>query len=259
MTDQTTTPVQLAQLKALGFTDAFVETPRRLIASISGPNKSGKTHVALTAPGPIFFFDIDLGTEGVIGKFQNLGKQILRYEVRIPKNLQQGIYQKVWTDLKDRLLVVWKMGIGTVVIDSGSEAYEIARLAHFGKLTQVMPHHYTQVNSEWMDFMRNAYSSPMNTILIHKWKEKYVNDKKTGEYEISGFSGNQYLMQINITAFREQFEDGKTAFGIQIDDCRQNPAVTGRVLRGQPVTDDGKMVIDPLVNFEMLLAMVHRR
>jgi hypothetical protein len=60
-----------AKLKSLGFSDAVVETPYRLIASVSGKEKTGKTHFALTAPEPIIFFNIDVGTEGVVGKFQS--------------------------------------------------------------------------------------------------------------------------------------------------------------------------------------------
>ena len=46
-----------------------IETHKRLIVSIAALEKCGKTHFALTAPGPIAYFNFDIGVEGVIGKF----------------------------------------------------------------------------------------------------------------------------------------------------------------------------------------------
>ena len=106
------TPVQVAKLKALGFSDDIVETPRRLIASLEGREKVGKTHFALTAPPPILFFNIDIGTEGVVGKFQEAGKKVFLYDVRIPKGAAQTTYGAMWTDLKSRITAAYSMGKG---------------------------------------------------------------------------------------------------------------------------------------------------
>ena len=60
----------------------------------------------------------------------------------------QGDYATLWADLKVKLAKAWSMDEGTVVMDTASEAHELSRLAAFGKLTQVMPHHYGPVNAE---------------------------------------------------------------------------------------------------------------
>ena len=198
----TTTPIKPApktvtspeQLKALGFSDEIVEVPRRLVASVGGREKTGKTHVALTAPAPVILFNIDLGTEGVVGKFQEgfdgqEAKKVYVYDVRFQRNsTQTKDYAPLWLDLKAKLTSAWGLSGGTVVMDTASEAHELSRLAAFGKLTQVMPHHYGPVNAEWRELIRLAYDSKMNTILIHKMRPKYVNDVRTKEYEIKGFS-----------------------------------------------------------------------
>src|SRR3990170_4136638 len=75
----------IAQLKALGFSDDYVETPRRLVISLSGPAKSGKSHFSLTAPEPIIYINVDIGTEVVVGKFQDKGKYVLIYDARVPR------------------------------------------------------------------------------------------------------------------------------------------------------------------------------
>jgi len=247
-----------AQLKALGFSDAIQERPRRLILSLSGREKSGKTHFAFTAPDPIFLFNIDIGTEGVLDKFQIAGKQVYNYDVRVPKGAKKEVYESMWKDMTQRIEIVYKLGRGTLVMDTAGEGFELARLAHFGKLTQVLPHNYTEVNSEWREFLRMAYDSSMNTVLVHKVKPKYINNVRTAEYEVSGFGETGYLVQCNATTYREASPDGEIRFNLLIDDCRQNPSLCGEVLRGQPIQSGSmKLVVDPIVNFDFLLSLVH--
>jgi hypothetical protein len=252
MTSKTNTTDQstILQLKAMGVSDEVIPTPRRLIASVSGGAKQGKTHFCLTAPAPIIFFNIDLGTEGVVGKFQEgtpelTAKQVLVYNIRVPKGESKDVYERMWNELKQRMEKAYELHSGTVVVDTSSEAYELCRLAYFGKLTQVMPHHYQIVNNDWREFMRMAYDSPMNTLLIHKVKPKYVNNVRTTEYEIAGMSEIPYLVQTNLTMFREDMDEG-SVFGLTVADCRQNSTLAGMVLRGYPMN-----------SFDFLLNLVH--
>ncbi len=242
----------IQQLKALGFSDERVELPRRLVASVAGRPKTGKTHFSLTAPDPILFFNIDIGTEGVIEKFQDgldgqPGKQIYKYDIRVPKGATQGVYETMWADYKKRLQTAYGLSSGTVIHDTASESYELSRLARFGKLTQVLPHHYTEVNSEWRELMRLAYDSRMNTIFIHKTKPKYINNVRTSEYEISGMSEIPYLVQINLETFRNDDPDGGgPEFGIKVVDSRHSPNLNGDIYTG-----------DPMATFGFLLNLIH--
>ena len=137
-------------------------------------------------------------------------------------------------------------GVGGILAhNTATEAFELARLAHFGKLTQVMPHHYVQVNSEWRELLRVAYDSSMNTVHIHKVKPKWVGGNRTNDYEIAGFGETEYLSQVNVIVFREDTEGGGSEFGMIVKDCRHNPNLNGTVFRG------------PLCSFSFLLEMVH--
>jgi len=241
-----------AQLRSMGFKDEVVQVPRRLIVSVGGREKTGKTHFSLTAPEPIMFFNIDIGTEGVVGKFQegfggNPAKQVFMYDVRFAHGSSNtSDYAPLWIDLKQKLTAAWSLGKGTVVIDTASEAHELSRLAAFGKLTQVMPHHYGPVNAEWRELIRLAYDSDMNTVLIHKMKPKYVNDVRTRDYEIKGFSETGYLVQANVETSRVDEAGELPKFSVKIGDCRQNAAINNVELTG------------PMANFEFLLGMVHK-
>jgi len=136
-------------------------------------------------------------------------------------------------------------GVGGILChNTDSEAYELARLAKFGKLTQVMPQHYTEVNNEYREILRLAYDSPMNAIFIHKMKPKYIQNQRTNEYEPSGMSDMEYNVQANITMHREDTDEG-TEFSAFIKDCRHNPNVNGEWLKGE------------MCDFNFLLSLIH--
>jgi len=248
-----TDQVILEQLKAMGFSDDYVETPRRLVISVEGREKTGKSHFGLTAPGPIVYLNVDIGTEGVVGKFQDKGKQVYLYDIRIPREANANVWQALWTDFKYRVRKVYELNAGSVIWDTASEMYELARLAHFGRLTEVKPSDYAVVNNEWRDVLRIAYDSMMNTIFVHKTKAVWrvvptsggrSSLTKTNEFEMSGYSDMGYLVQVNLVMYREDTDNGPE-FSAYIKDCRQNPYVAGQVLRG------------PMCNFEFLLSLVH--
>lgn len=236
----------IKDLETMGFDDTVKEVPRRLVATVSGKPKMGKTHFALTAPDPIFFVNIDIGTEGVLEKFQADGKRIYVYDVRVPKTASKDIYVPMWENLKNNIFKkVFQVGAGTVIVDTGTEAYELARLAKFGKLTQVMPQHYTEVNNEFREVLRLAYDAKhMNTVFIHKMKPVYIQNQRTGEYEPSGQSDLEYNVQINVTVNCENTDDGPL-FSAFIKNCRFNPNVNGQLLEGE------------MCDFGFLLDLVH--
>jgi hypothetical protein len=252
----------IAQLKALGFSDEAVLPPRRIIASISGHEKSGKTHFTLTAPDPIFYFDMDNGAEGVIHKFKSLGKKIYTYPVSLSKTTSQAKHKETWDGVKAAILKVCEHNQGTGILDTSSEMYELARLARFGKLEQVLPHHYSLVNAEWQkEILQAMYDSSMNWILIHRVKPVWLNDKRTGKFEMAGFADTGYKVQLKITAFRETLldEDGvkSVQFGISIDDCRNPARLIGKEYRSVLPIDSEDFQIDPILNFDTLLDEVH--
>ena len=252
-TKQATDQITIAQLKAMGFSDDYVETPRRLIISEEGREKTGKTHFALTAPDPIFFFNVDFGTEGVVGKFQDKGKKVFIYDIRVPREGKPEMWQMLWTEFKARVRKVYEVKSGSVVWDTASELYILCRLSHFGRLTDVKPSDYDIVNNDWREILRIAYGSPMNTIFIHKtkaiWRAVPTSSgrsslTKTNDFELSGYGDMASQVQTNLVMYREDTDNGPE-FSAFIKDCRQNPYIAGQVLRG------------PMCSFEFLLSLVH--
>ncbi|KKN62605.1 hypothetical protein LCGC14_0510160 [marine sediment metagenome] len=255
----TTAPTAtLAELKTLGFSNEVAEQPRRLVVSVSGRDGTGKSHFLFTAPEPVFLFNIDIGTEGVLEKFQVSGRDIYVYDVRVPKGASQTVYQTMWGEVKERVAKVYRYNEGTLGMDTATEGYELARLAHLGKLTQVLPHHYVEVKSEWRELMRLAYDSRMSTILVQKVKPIYINNNRTKDYEIAGFDETPYMVQLALTTFRGQDAEGNVQFGYTVDKCRRRASLMGQEFRTVlPITDEADLRVDPVVNFDFLLGLVH--
>lgn len=233
----------MTNFSELGFTEAPKEIPKRLIVSVESEQKNGKTHFALTSPEPIYYVSIDTGEEGVIEKFAD--KEIYVKKVSMPNILldeptqNKTAYSEVWEDLRTTLDKIWKQGKGTLVLDTASEAWEIARLAHFGKLTQVMPHNHVEVNTQWRELIRHAYETPMNTVLLHKLRPSFNN---AAVLEMKGFGETSFLTQVHVRLTRENPDN----FSLEIRDCRHNPKLNGTILTPKE-----------LVNFDMLMGMVH--
>src|ERR1700723_169108 len=137
------------------FVRASAPVTHRLIVNAEGEEKSGKNHFSFSAPGPVYLHSFDIGNEGVVQKFQSEKEiYIAEYELSMQPGEASAVEvaeaaEKVWqqfiSNYRDGLA---SCGNGTTVVDTGTEMWELLRLARFGKLTQVMPHHYGPVNKE---------------------------------------------------------------------------------------------------------------
>lgn len=232
------------ELLKAGFTEV-VEVPAtpRLVLSTEAQTKLGKTHFALTAPGPIALMTTDTGTEEVARKFIR-DKKFIKLKIKSPADLlEEGKgYKDEWKRAKDgfRALIANRT-VRTAVVDTASEWWELCRLAAFGKLTQVMPHHYGPVNEEFRNLIKEAYERPdLNLILIHKVKKEYKSGKDgkdswSGRYERAGMGDVPYLVDVVLEHYRVPMAEGPGCeFGVKVLDSRLNPSETlGLELQGE--------------------------
>ena len=220
-----------------GFTEASSEEKLRLILNVEGGEKEGKTHFALTAPGPIALIDMDIGLEGVVSKFIKEKKiYVASFNYREATDPKQ--WDEMWQKMKKCFLdALTNNAIKTLVCDTATEMWELLRMASFGKLAQVKPHHYAPVNAEFRDLLRKAYDTDKNLILIHKQKKEYVDEKWTGNMERAGFGDVGYAVQANVISWRVSAldvvygkgrDDEYQGFGITVKDCRQRPELAGQ-------------------------------
>lgn len=228
---------QHAGLKKAGFERISNDIAESLSICSSGKEKRGKTFWAFTAPGPIAVIASDTGTENVVRQMQRAGKEIELYRYQVPPSGEQvSVYDREWVKLENAYQAVLKSDYRTLITDTATEVWEMMRLARFGKLTQVMPHHYGPVNAEFKELVKSVCAKPgLNSIWIHQLKKEYKQGKEgkdawTGGWERAGFSGMPYL----VDAVIEHYIDlDDRSFGVRILDSRYRTAeVLGEELTG---------------------------
>lgn len=230
MSEQTTKVTVSTGLPST-FTQVNGEVRRRMIMSIEGDWGTGKTDLALTAPGPIAFFKFDLNADFTLSQWAN--KKVIykrEYEVIDPQNpkAQELAEGTMRTFFADYAASIRSPKIRTVIWDTASEIWEQIRLASFGKLTNILPHHYVQVNNSFRGLMRAAFDSDTNLIMIHRLKDEWLDSKRTGRKERAGFGDLGFACQVMVQTFFDS-ENESSPFRIKVLKCTQNPIITNRV------------------------------
>jgi hypothetical protein len=207
-----------------GFKPAEISDDLRLIMSVEALQKVGKTHFGLTAPGPIALIDLNADVKGVIEKFIKAKKKILLASHCYASEGTQVDAQKLWEKVQESYYdALASKEVRSIVLDTGTDAWELARYAEFGKLGGNMPRYYEHVNGYFKRMIQKAKQGDKNVIFTHRLKDVYVNDKRTDKLELAGFGGMEYDVEVNVRLYRT--EDNLT--GVRILDCRPNREING--------------------------------
>jgi len=194
---------------------------RSVFMAIYGRTGTGRTTLALSAPGPIALIHAAEKLEGIVQPFVQNGKDIKLYSYGtiLPRGDEAKVKahtKKVWDDFKDAMLdsMGWAR---TVVLDTHTEAWRLVRAARFGKLTQVKPFHYTAVNAEWAALMKQFRNQDKcNLIVSGRLRERYKNDKPTGIMEQSGMKDMDTFSDVIIRTRKKRLK-GETTFSAEIE------------------------------------------
>jgi len=235
--------------------------PRRgIFMDITGLEGAGKSSLAMTLAevGPLGYVDIDQSADRAKkpeGKKQRDGIKILpvRYAIGLSEETVKANCAEAWFNLEKRVgeaAARWAKG---VVIDTGTEGWELIRLASFGTLTprgRRMDRLYGPVNAKYRQLHRTVYRTHgKHLITIHQLKEEYVDRLKEGEMQSvrtgkmlrAGFKEIGYLSDLAVRCYRE---DGEFKAEIQV--CKLSP--NGPALEGVSVEGDD-------LNFASILAL----
>jgi hypothetical protein len=246
--------VTLEDLKQKGWQDIVKMAPKRSIMSIEGLDKTGKSRLAMTAPEPVVYMDLDVGTEGVIERMM-AEREILLYQVEQPSKLGTASelmerFRLVWQDIQARVAEALQLESGTLVIDTFGEAYDICRLAHFGKMAQVQPHQYAVAYADLREICRLGYQSQMNLVLLHKLGGNF----HTGELEPQCWKEVPYQVQTTLRTARENTPEGPH-FYAEVMSCRPKMELMGQKL----VPGNAKALgeIPRMLDLTKFLSMIH--
>lgn len=246
------------ELAKLGLRRVVSNPHKRMIISSRAHDKTGKTHFAMTAPGPIYYAGTEDGDEGVVDRLaETLQKVVVQKDFTIPPNKKdKGLYEKIWDEFASTWVAVCdSKKFRTLVVDNTGDLWALIRLARFGKLTQVMPENYGPVTAEFEELMNYPKKFPnLNVVYIHRLTKEYKPGKDgnkrgewTGQYEMKGCNSMPYLVQVNIEHFRYLRDDNKRGFGIRIINSRLNGSTDGVEL-----TDNFEGLGIDMCNFQSL-------
>lgn len=219
-------------------TRAVTTPPTKLNITIDGPEKSWKTYTSLTAPAPIDYHTFEHGLHRAIHHFPE--KEIYGFEYSFPTTLKLPGTEA--TSLSDGANLIWTQFVTnlrssianarSIVIDTGTKAWENLRLARHGKLTQIMPIQYTAMNAEFNELVQLLHRSPANIIWLHRVKAEYEDDKKTGELIRAGYGEMGFEVDAVVRMVMDESKPPEEQVQARFGLCGAN-----RKLNGAPISE----------------------
>lgn len=230
-----------------------------VMMEIYGDTGTGRTRLALTAPGPIALAH---AAEKVAGEIQRAIKNGKKLKIHnfgcVLSGEPQDIANQarpVWKELRSRWIGAngWAK---TRVMDTSSEGWELKRLAVFGTVTPQgrTENLYGPVNAEWRGmFKSHGSQNKVNTIFIHQTKDEYItkktpkgtNSERTGETIRVAMKEMPFIAEVIV---RTSKHGGK--FYATIEKGWHNADTEGTEFEGEDATFENIMsVIEPSVDW----------
>ena len=211
------------------------EIPQRLLVSVWGQEKTGKTSFALTFPPPIYFFDFDLGAECVLPKFKDKEVYYVRYNTKLLSD-DIDVYQALFNSFKSDLSEALKSNGGTIVLDSATQIWGLVQKVYLDKIMKrreqksqtVFPFDYANANLAYEGIISAVKeNNDMNLVLTHRAREVYSSKgQRTGEYEAQQNSRTPYFVQLVIQLSKDKHEHIA-----KIESCRFSSDYEGITLK----------------------------
>lgn len=245
-------------LERLGFQRPSPVRLRRIIMAIQGRIRTGKTRFALTARQQIGYVNFDRSVSDALAEIPETDIVVQDLTQMIPVGELPDQPQAI--KIMERFEAGWHAllkvpEIRTMVVDSFSEVWVMARLAEFGKKDGVKPHHFGPVNTRMRRLLLEAQAGDKNVILLHRmqeeWEDRIVPSMKgpilqsntTGRWIREGFKHTDSLVHMTATMSRE--DSGERRFLFEVHDCAFNSTLAGHTF----VNED--------INFPGIASMVH--
>lgn len=209
---------------------------RRLVVLVQGERRTGKSHLALTAPGPIYYQGLDVGAEVANMPDKPWAGKVIHmanYNTSFPPNTDEATLARECNRMWDQFVANQQIAVTkgrTAVIDTESELWELFRVARSGR-TNPEKQAYMVISPEYRGVLRSFYQSDCNLIMIAKLKDEWKGNKSTGVRKRAGFGDADYLAQIVVETWKR---DGE--YGLTVIDCRLNPAIEGMEIPNDFVT-----------------------
>lgn len=217
----------------------------RMSVTVWAQQKRGKSHFALTAPQPIYYFDFDRGMETLLQQQEFRGADIYHMICRtkmLGKDAlreQERLYEEFLANIE-----AVKNGAtgGTAVIDTTTELWGLIQAIELEEIrqekveagkrnTKPQRFEYSRCNIHYQEIIKSLLDNPyLNVCLLNRAKEVYSADgQATGTFAMQGQKDTPYLTEVTIQLDKEGTGLDRQ-YKMLIEDCRGNPALEGLVI-----------------------------
>lgn len=241
-----------------------------IVASIVGPEGSGKTICGLSFPKPLAVVATDINTEITIRNALDMDDDdefdpdIIRFlRVSMPtlafdeRDEVQDESERTWEEIRDFLRPMVKdedERPKSVMFDTATDVYDLRVFAEFGKKDQIAPdvrkNMMGKCNTSYKGIIQAFNNVGVHVALIHRAKEKWVDveirtqsgmkeerKRLTGPFDVEreGFKGTGFITSVEINVAFDRAREGKLSakYGMQISRCNQRPLLIGKEYWGK--------------------------
>jgi len=205
-------------------------TPRACVAEIYGPSNSGRTTLALTAPGPIAYIGFHEKVAGIIEPYAR-AKSIKTYKaggvfIGDPDEIMKAAWERM-EEFEAYFFAAFESGkFRTVIVDTHVEAWALERLAEFGAPKPDkgrVDTNWGPINARWLSLLNMARTqTETNAIFIGQVEDEWKNDakgfgQKTGrQVKIASSAGRQVYLKSDVV-FRTMVDEGGQGFSARVE------------------------------------------
>jgi hypothetical protein len=216
-----------------------------------GNFSTGKTHFALSSPGPVYIIDTENGSSPLADKFPNAkvinicsvdgGDIDEKDEIKNFENFQEAI---------NYLLKLPDSEIGTIVVDSVSDIWEWAQAYAKTKIFKIPVENRFQQQWDWqvpnklyLKQILKLINKNCNVILCSRAGEEYSGPgSPSGTYKPQCQKKTPYW--VDVVLFHElKFINKQITFYAKVEKCRHNNKIIGKIIEN-PTLDK----INQLIN-----------
>lgn len=229
---------------------------RRQLIGISGAWDTGKTELALSAPGPLLAIGVDRGLQAILDNPDPPATRCQLWAAKmIPVPMQGALSKEEYAKLFNAFYAEYKAALSnpdcrSMLLDGDSDTWDWQRLGEFGRLSKVPSILYENVNASRRAMYMRAHDSGKIVLATNRVRKLYVTKMRAdgqgpelseqgneirvwnGDWERVGFSDQDYLWNIQLTTDRRLNRKGAPEWGCTIKKCKASAKIVGQQLWG---------------------------
>jgi len=176
-------------------------------------------------------FSFDIGLDRAMKRFKDKDVEVKTYPIPLLDTVRPKPYAlKFWNSFYSDYKEASESGkYATIVIDTGTAVYELARHAYAEELgtKNLLPFQYGDVYARLSSIIMSPRTTGHNLVITHHLKDRYVNDVATGELEIDGYKRTEGLVDVVLLTNVRQVKGKTPAVVTTIDKCGLDITLNG--------------------------------